>query len=58
MFNKIIYVTLLVVATVAFVSGIGYLFSMASWIANILGVIVTPIYFYFVVKLVIYIFKS
>lgn len=58
MFNKIIYITLLIIATIAFVSGVGCLLSMASWVANILGIIVIPIYAYLVVKLVKLIFKN
>lgn len=52
MFNKIVYITLLIIATIAFVSGVGSLLSMASWICNIIGFIAIPIYAYCVVKLV------
>lgn len=52
MFNKIVYITLLIIATIAFVSGVGSLLSMANWICNIIGFIAIPIYAYCVVKLV------
>lgn len=57
MFNKIVYITLLIIATIAFVSGVGSLLSMASWICNILGIII-PIYAYCVVKLIKLVFRN
>lgn len=44
MFSKIMYTTLLIIATIAFVSGIGALLSTASWVCNILGVVLVPVY--------------
>nr|DAK03496.1 MAG TPA: hypothetical protein [Bacteriophage sp.] len=58
MFNKIVYITLLIIATIAFVSGVGSLLSMASWICNILGIIIIPIYAYCVVKLIKLVFRN
>lgn len=58
MFNKIVYITLLIIATIAFVSGVGSLLSMASWIGNILGLFAIPVYAYCVVKLVKLVFKN
>lgn len=58
MFNKIVYITLLIIATIAFVSGVGLLLSMASWICNIIGFIAIPIYAYCVVKLVKSVFRN
>ena len=58
MFNKIMYVTLLIITTIAFVSGVGSLLSMASWICNIIGIIAIPVYTYCVVKLVKLVFKN
>lgn len=56
MFSKIVYATLLIIATIAFVSGVGTLLSMASWVCNILGVIIIPIYIYLVYRLVRWLF--
>lgn len=58
MFSKIVYITLLMIATIAFVSGVGSLLSMASWICNIIGLIAIPIYAYCVVKLVKSVFRN
>lgn len=58
MFSKIMYVTLLIIATIAFVSGVGSLLSMASWICNIIGLIAMPIYTYCIVKLIKLVFKN
>lgn len=58
MFSKIMYVTLLIIATIVFVSGVGSLLSIASWICNIIGIIAIPVYAYCVVKLVKLVFKN
>lgn len=52
MLYKIIFSCILIILTILFVSVEGVLLSMSSWIANIIGLILLPIYFYYTSKLI------